>query len=349
MLSSFSICTGRSFSSMMSDCLCRPAFFVAKICLFTHFFVPSQRIMRKVAMMMVCMLLLTACGLSYKEQKRVAAENRKEAQRQDSVALKVAVMPTLDCLPLFVAEYHQLFDTIYGGVRLKYYKALMDCDTALQRARVEGTVSDLVRAKYMEKRGLKLRYVATTSAYWQLISNRNMRIRQLKQLDDKMVAMTRFSATDMLTDLTIDSVKLDREKVFKVQVNDVNVRMLMLQNNEMDALWMTEPQATMARMLKNPVLLDSRQAGLQLGVIVFREKEMQRQARSKQMQLFVNAYNMACDSINKYGVGHYRDLIMSRCDMKKNMVDSLPQDIKYVHVRGPLQKDIEAEEKWMKQ
>ena len=298
-------------------------------------------------MMMVCVLLLTACGLSYKEKKRVAAQNRIEAWRKDSAALKVAVMPTLDCLPIYVAEYYHLYDTAYGGVRLKYYKALMDCDTALQRGRVEGTVSDLVRAKCMEKKGLKLRYVATTNAYWQLISNRNMRIRQLKQLDDKMVAMTRFSATDMLTDWATDSAKLDKDKVFKVQVNDLSVRMLMLQNNEMDALWLTEPQATIAREMKNPVLLDSRKSGLQLGVIVFREKEMQRQARSKQLQLFTKAYNMACDSINKYGIAHYRDLLMERCDMKMNMVDSLPHNIKYVHARGPLQKDINAVEKWM--
>ena len=297
--------------------------------------------------MLVCLLLLTACGLSYKDKKRMAAENRKEAQRKDSAALKVAVMPTLDCLPLYVAEYYHLYDTAYGGVRLKTYKALIDCDTALMRGRVEGTVSDLVRAKYMEKKGFKLRYMATTNAYWQLISNRNMRIRQLKQLEDKMVAMTRFSATDMLTDRVTDSVKLDKEKVFKVQVNDVNVRMLMLQNNEIDALWLTEPQATIACEMKHHVLMDSRSTGLRLGVIVFDEKEMQRQARSKQLQLFMKAYDMACDSLNKYGMLHYRDLIVKHCDIRQNMVDSLPTEIKYVHARGPLQKDIDAVEKWL--
>ena len=210
--------------------------------------------------------------------------------RKDSAALKVAVLPTLDCLPLFVAEHYQLFDTIHGGVRLKRFMAQMDCDTAMERGRVEGLVSDLVRAKLMERQGLKLRYVTVTNAYWQLVTNRNARIRQLKQLDDKMVAMTRFSATDLLTDRVVDSVKLDKDRVFKVQINDVNVRLLMLQNNEMDALWLTEPQATAARMMKHGVVYDTRKEDLQLGVMVFREKEMRHPGASQ-------AVGAVCESL----------------------------------------------------
>ena len=213
--------------------------------------------MKKLIPIIVALLLLAACGQSYEETKRITREQRREAMRKDSAALKVAVMPTLDCLPLYVAQYYQLFDTLNGGVRLKFYNAQMDCDTAILRGRVEGVVTDLVRAKRMEKQGLKMRYVAATNAYWQLVTNRNARIHQLKQLDDKMVAMTRFSATDLLTDCARDSVKLAPDQVFKVQINDLNVRVQMLQNNEIDALWLPEPQATQARLMKNPVILDS--------------------------------------------------------------------------------------------
>lgn len=297
--------------------------------------------------MMVCLLLLAACGQSYEETKRIARENQREAMRKDSAALKVAVMPTLDCLPLYVAQHYQLFDTLYGGVRLKSYMAQMDCDTALMRGRAEGAVTDLVRAMYMERNGTKVRYVATTDAHWQLLTNRNARIRQLKQLDDKMVAMTRFSATDLLTDKVVDSVKLEADHVYKVQVNDVSVRFLMLQNNEMDALWLTEPQATMARMLHSPVVYDSRKVDIRLGVVAFREKEMRRQARAKQLELFVKAYNQACDSINKHGLRHYRKLIAEKCGIKAEWVDSLPQNIKYVRARGPRQQDVMLAETWL--
>ena len=134
-----------------------------------------------VPIIIIACLLLAACGQSYEETKKQTRQQRREAMRKDSAALKVAVMPTLDCLPLYVAEHYQLFDTLRGGVRLKFYMAQMDCDTALERGRVEGSITDLVRAKRMEKRGLKLRYAAATNASWQLIANRNARVHQLKQ------------------------------------------------------------------------------------------------------------------------------------------------------------------------
>ena len=303
--------------------------------------------MKKLIPMVVALVLLAACGQSYEETKRITREQRREAWRKDSAALKIAVMPTLDCLPLFVAQQYELFDTVNGGVRLKVYQAQMDCDTAVQRGRVEGFVTDLVRAMRIDKQGVKMRYVAATNAYWQLVTNRNARIRQLKQLDDKMVAMTRFSATDLLTDCARDSVKLLPERVYKVQINDLNVRMQVLLNNEIDALWLPEPLATHARVMKHPVVLDSRDVKMQLGVMAFRDKEMQRKERAKQLALFTQAYNQACDSINKYGVAHYRNILTGRIKMKSSVVDSIPQDIRYQHARAPRQQDMTLVEQWL--
>ena len=304
-------------------------------------------IMKKFIFIMISVVLLSACGQSYEETKRQNRLQRKEALRKDSAALKIAVMPTLACLPMFVAEYHQLYDTLNGGVRLKYFKAYIDCDTALERKRVEGSVSDLVRAACIEKRGMKMRYVAATNAYWQLVTNKNSRIHQLKQLDDKMIAMTRFSVTDMLSDLVVDSVKLRDEHVFRVQINDLDVCMQMLQNNEMDALFFEEPLATMAIKAKNPVVLDTRKLDMQMGVIAFREQEMRHPERQKQLDLFVKAYKKACDSINAKGVRHYRDLIVEKCGVTKAVADSLPSGIKFQHAVGPRQKDIDTAQKWI--
>lgn len=303
--------------------------------------------MKRLFYTFILLILLASCGQSYEETKRINQQQRKEALRKDSAALKIAVMPTLDCLPMFVAEYHQLFDTLNGGVRLKPFKAHIDCDTALERQRVEGSITDLVRALRMEKQGLALRHVAATNAYWQLIVNKNARIKQLKQLDDKMVAMTRFSVTDLLSDIVVDSAKLDAEHLFRVQINDVDVRMQMLQNNEIDALFFTEPQATMARMAKNSVMLDSRKLDIRMGVLAFHEKEMRRPERKRQLDLFVKAYNAACDSINKKGVRHYRDLIAKKCGVTVAVADSLPKDIKFEHAAGPRQQDIDRAGKWL--
>lgn len=305
--------------------------------------------MKKAITIIIGIVLLVACGQSYEETKRISREQRREAMRRDSAALKIAVLPTLDCLPLFVAQQERLLDTLNGGVRLKMYRAQMDCDTAVQRGRAEGMVTDLVRALRINNQGVKMRYVTATNAYWQLITNRQARIRQLKQLDHKMVGMARYSVTDLLSDYVADSAKIAEERFFKVQLNDVNVRMSMLQNNEIDAVWLTEPQATVARVNKHAVIYDSRTTGLHFGVMAFREQEMRRPERAKQLELLIKAYNKACDLINEQGLQHYRQLIMERCKVKAEVVDSLPADLKYQHAQGTSQQDMTAAEKWLEE
>lgn len=303
--------------------------------------------MKKLLFGMAAALLLLGCGQSYEETKRLSRQQRQKLMREDSAALKVAVMPTLDCLPVFVAKDRQLFDTDVD-IRLKPFTAQMDCDTALQRGRVEGSVTDLVRAERMQAQGLKLDYFAATNAYWLLIGNRNQRLTGLKHLDDRMLAMTRFSATDLLGDLAVDSAKLKTERVFRIQVNDVNVRLKMLENNEMDAMLLTEPQATQALLQKHHVLLDSRQLDMRLGAFVFRESIVNDKSRQRQLEVFRKGYNAACDSINKYGVRHYQQVIKAHCILSEQALKALPDTMKFPHADKPREQDVEQAQKWLK-
>lgn len=304
------------------------------------------RVMRRLFLIVAIISLIVGCGQSYEETKRLNQAQRLKLFREDSAALKVAVMPTLDCLPVFVAKERQLFDTAVD-IRLKQFTAQMDCDTALMRNRVEGSVSDLVRAERMMKSGVPIKYWASTNAYWLLISNRQQRINDLKHLDDKMVAMTRYSVTDLLSDMVVDSAKLKPERVFRIQINDVNVRLKMLENNEMDALLVTEPYATQAILAKNKVLFDTRKSDMQMGVLVFRTEGMDDKNRQHQMKVFQEGYNEACDSINKYGVRNYRDVIRKYCVVTEQTLKNLPDTLKFQHAAPPRQVDIERAQKWL--
>ena len=301
--------------------------------------------MKKVFWIIATICLISGCGQSYEETKRITRAQRLKMLREDSAALKVAVLPTLDCLPIYLAKDHQLFDTVVD-IRLKKFTAQMDIDTALTNNRVQLGVTDLVRAERMKKEGADLEYLAMTNAYWQLITNRVARITDLKHLDDKMLAMTRYSVTDMLGELAVDSAKLKPEQVFRIQINDVNVRLKMLENNEMDALLITEPQAAQARLLKHKVLLDSRKMDLQMGAIVMQGKGMDDKNRKRQMEVFIKGYQAACDSINTFGIAHYRDLIVKYCQVKSESVELLDKN-KFVGLAKPRQQDIERAQKWL--
>lgn len=289
--------------------------------------------------------VLTGCG-----GKTEAGRHRLtklEKQRLDSIdraALKVAVMPTMDCLPVYIAYDDSIFAAQGVDVHLRRYMAQMDCDTALERNRVEAAATDLIRAQYMRKRGTELTFPVSTNLGWQLISNKRARISDLKQLSDKMIAMTRQSATDYLADLAVDSGK-PKYDVYCVQINDLSIRLRMMLNNEMDAMLLPEPQATRARLAQHVVLMDTRDKNLQLGVVAFRKKALEEPRRKEQLGKFVKAYNIAVDSINKHGVKHYAAIIKKYMGADENTISALPK-LKYDHALEPRHRDIEIAERF---
>ena len=302
--------------------------------------------MKKLLLGIIALLVFVGCGQSYEETKRLSRAQRLKLWREDSAALKIAVMPTLDCLPVFVAKERQMFDTAVD-IRLKRYTAQMDCDTALIRGRAEGAITDLVRAEKMIKEGTPLRYGAATNAYWLMISQRQLRITNFKHLDDKMLAMTRYSVTDMLGDMAVDSAKLAPERVFRIQINDVNIRLKMLENNEMDAMLLTEPQASQALLKKHYVMMDTRKLDMQMGALVFRTKSMgDMKVRQHQMDVFMKGYKLACDSINRFGVTHYKDILRKYYGLNEQAISALPDSLKFTY-HAPRIKDIDCAKNWL--
>lgn len=282
--------------------------------------------------------ILGACHKSYDEKKREEKASREELQREDSLALKIATVPTLDCLPLFIGVEDSLFTRNGVEVHLKQRGAQIDCDTLVYGKHVEGFVSDLIRTERLKRKGVALRYITATNSYWQLYTNRLARIKELKQLSDKMIAMTRFSVTDYLADYAIDSAK-PKYDVYKIQINDPRTRIKMILNNEMDAALFTEPQATTARIHGNPMLMDSRDKNVHMGVIAFQEKALADKRRQQQLKIFIKVYNMAVDSINKHGFQYYASVITKYMGADGKTIKALPQ-MKFSHVAPPRMHDI---------
>ena len=262
-------------------------------------------------------------GRSGHQQALAKAEKVRQA-RLDSAAFKVAVMPTLDCLPLYLMRDSNYYDSTQVDVRLRRYAAHMDIDTALVGGSVQAAVSERVRVARL-RRKVALRELASTPLEWALITNRRARISELKQLSDKMVAMTRFSATDELTDQAVKNGK-PKYYVFHVQINSVPLRLSMLMSNEMDAAWLPQPQWAMALQTGHKQLMDSGKGTY--GVLVARTADMP--ARQKQLRAFIEGYNKACDAINARGVSHYAALIKKYMGANDQAIAKLP-NLKYNH------------------
>ena len=281
-------------------------------------------------LLILAVLTFVSCGKSDKELQAERQAQKLAEREAYQKAYKIAVMPTMDCLPAYLLKDSLLYDTAKVDIRLCKFNAQMDCDTAMIGGSVQASFSDLVRTERLKHRNkVLMHYLTDTNLKWQLIADKDSKLKQLSDLSDKIVAMTRFSGTDLLTDMAVKKAK-PKYQVFRVQVNDVLVRLAMLQNHEIDAYWFADPQITKALSADNNSLFNSEDAGVHLGVVAIMDKVR----RQDEEAAFAAAYDKAVEQINKNGVKYYSALIQKYMKVDESVVRALP-DIKYTKIGPP--------------
>ena len=286
-------------------------------------------------LLILAVLTFVSCGKSDKELQAERQAQKLAEREAYQKAYKIAVMPTMDCLPAYLLKDSLLYDTAKVDIRLCKFNAQMDCDTAMIGGSVQASFSDLVRTERLKHRNkVLMHYLTDTNLKWQLIADKDSKLKQLSDLSDKIVAMTRFSGTDLLTDMAVKKAK-PKYQVFRVQVNDVLVRLAMLQNHEIDAYWFAEPQITKALAADNNSLFNSEDAGVHLGVVAI----MNKVRRQDEEAAFAAAYDKAVEQINKNGVKYYSALIQKYMKVDESVVRALP-DIKYTKIGPPRKADL---------
>ena len=255
----------------------------------------------------IIILCITAsaisCGRSAEEEQRINQAERDSLRRLDSLALKVGVLPTEECLPIVVAEKLRLFDTLNVSVHLRHYHALSECRIALNNKLVEGAVIDTMLAAIMDSVVYSSMRLPMT---WKLLTAKKARISRLDQLADKMIAADSHGCSHALAQQVNDTLKVKKKQAFIIQVEDIRVRTQMLTTGNVDAALLPEPFAAQA---KREGAREIPLRNINAGVVAFRKKGMKDEYRKKQEKLFIKAIQIANDSIHRYGKDKYKNLI----------------------------------------
>lgn len=286
--------------------------------------------MRFLAIYISLLALLVSCSDDKKPSVTAAPKTQ----------VVVAVTPTLDCLPFYIARYCGIADTMGIDLELVECPSLADCDTALLSGHAAAIASDYVRASSLKERWVALmaRHASqpagrsapasrkTTPAdslviyphqntCLYLFVNGKSRIKEAKQLADKMVAGDRYGADAAFASYVIDSVGLSG-KTYLVQMQNIATRTMMIEDNMMDAAVVPEPQATLLRMTGHKQLYSAAHVKAdKAGCVIARRNH----------DLIRDMYNRACDSISRNGLHHYDTLIVRQSGLPLKAVRSIPQ------------------------
>ncbi len=259
----------------------------------------------------------------------------------DSSALRIGLMPTLDCLPFYYARSSGIYDALGLAVEWQTFMAQMDLDTALARGHLDGIYSDLVRSALLQSRDTFPVVVMGFDGDWKVITSQTLRLRNPSQLRERMVAVARHSATDWLSDCLARAGGLPEDRIYRPQINNITLRTEMLDNAQVDAAILPEPQATQAVAAGHRYIYSSREENARMGCLTFSRTSLARSGRDGMLRKLVEGYDRAVAALNSRGKAACDSLLRAAYGLTERVVDSLRlPEYKAAHL--PAASDVRA-------
>lgn len=271
------------------------------------------------SLMLASVLMLASCGgnSSGSEAARGGAGQGDTAKVDCSLAL----MATLDCLPFFYAETHGIYRRLGMDVAVTPYRSQLACDTALTRGAADIVYSDHLVAKRVGQKAAEGWETALQMGdAWTLVAYRGLRIKHAKALEGRDIGITRSSESLEKLEATLQASGLSAEQVYLPQINDLNIRMLMVAQGQLAAAMLTEPYTAAAAARGNMLLPTA-------GGDVHHSRLLRRKGKQAlpdgKWQTIIKGYNMAVDSINERGLNCCADILINHYGLDPQMADTM--------------------------
>lgn len=243
-------------------------------------------------------------------------------ERYDSTALHVALVTNRDCFPIYVAQRTGIYDSLGLKVQIATYLSQMDCDTTLMGRIADGGWADKERMALYGSRmgGLEIMWEGTSR--WQILVCGILRIRTVKNLKERTVAIARSSSENHLLDVALKGAGLSEDAVYRPQINDLKLRADMLNSDQVDAAVVSWPYTALAYANGHFCIYSQRNADAN-GCFVMKKKSLKRVDRRTQWKLLEKGRRMALDSIRIKGVNAYSLILQKDYHLPKEVADTI--------------------------
>ena len=286
-------------------------------------------------------IMLASCA-----NKQEAMLSVTDVEEADSLALHVALMPTLGCLPIYYAERTGITDSLGLIIRLLQYSAQMDIDTAIVRKHADVAYTDIIRAIRLSDSVYISPFLSVEEPIT-MVAQKGEKIKKAKQMSEKMVAICRLCATDYWCEKMLDSIKISQDSIYRPQINNVKLRAKMICTGLLEGAMLEEPYASWAIMEGNKKLMRTKVNSFQFAVWVTTDSLQKDKKKIEQTRKFVAAYNTAVQKINK---GLYTDtlraILLDEYELPASVVDSLKLT-PFKQPTPPQKNDIEEAINWL--
>ena len=245
------------------------------------------RIARALAEVMSLAVLVTACG----------------AQDSAAIPLRVAVLPILDSLPLYVAQEEGFFADEGLNVELVPAGAAAERDQLLQAQQADGAISDLVAIALANREDRQLaavRYAMSATpqyAQFRILAAGSSKIATVQDLRGVPIGVSEGTIIEYVTDRLLREEGLSADDTALLGVPRIPDRVALLASGQLQAATLPEPLASLALQQGARLIVeDSSHPALSCSVYAFRSEVLD--TRGDEVRRFIRAVDRATAAIN---------------------------------------------------
>ncbi len=185
-------------------------------------------------------VLLSACG-------GVGAPAAKE-----DPTLRIAVLPILDALPMYVADAQGYFKDAGINVEFVPVASAAERDQLMQAGQGDGMINDLTSTVLYNKDGQKIaivRFARTASpdqAQYSILASKDSGITRPEDLKGVEIGISQGTVIEYLTQRLLENAGLKADEIKTTNVPQIANRLQLLAEGKLKAATLPEPAATLA-------------------------------------------------------------------------------------------------------
>ena len=271
-----------------------------------------------------------------------ACKKGSQGGSADSITLKIGIMPSVDYLPIAVAQEQGFFKR---PIKLVRFSSPMERDAALQTAEVDASVTDYMGAMLLHAKGLSISLSVACQGSFRLVFGRDDKLTDIPHLRGKHIGLSSNTLIEYATERALVDATGKPFSYTRVEVQKIPIRLEMLRSGELDAAILPEPFASTGQALGLHAI--EVPGGLTQGItgLLFQNKVLE---RSDDLRAFVAGYNEAVSFMQSHPRSTWIGALGKLLGITKQQAEQI-QLPDYQPVTAPSPEALQPILSWMKE
>jgi NitT/TauT family transport system substrate-binding protein len=225
------------------------------------------------------------------------------AQAPEPATLKIAVLPILDALPMYVAQANGYFDSQDVKVEFIPVGSAAERDQVMAAGQADGMINDLVSTLLYNQDNTQIQIIsfARTATpefpQFRILAAKNSGINDVEDLKGIEIGISEASVIEYTTDRFLEAEGFTPLEIVTIAVPSIAVRMSLLDSGELEAANLPDPLASLAiQGGAVPIVDDSAHPEFGNSLISFRKSVID--ANPEAIRGFLAAIEQAAKDIN---------------------------------------------------